>query len=118
MKEYLKEHLRRKLFENILNERALYQQGQEGSPPGSGGLAPPIEIAPEDLDAPEWIEPGFSPIPSYNPFSPQYYNQPLQQILQWYYQNDSDTLPRVIDNIKKGLPWWHGISPNAWPPRR
>ena len=106
MREQLKEHLRRKLNQNILNEVSLYQDGYE--PPGYQTPA----------QEPGEIEPEISPIPSYNPFSPQYYNQDVRQILQWYYQNDPLTAPRVIWNLQHGYPWWYGIAPSAWPPRR
>lgn len=101
MKEELKEHLRRKLNQSILNEVSLHQDDR-------------IEVY---RDSP--IEPRgeTSPVPSLNPFSQQYYNQDIRQLLQWYYQNDPLTAPRVIWNLQHGYPWWHGIHPSAWPPR-
>lgn len=100
MKKELKEHLRRKLNQSILNEVSLHQDDR-------------IELY---RDSPIERPGETSPVPSYNPFSQQYYNQDIRQLLQWYYQNDPDTAPRVIWNLQHGYPWWHGIDPSAWPP--
>ena len=92
MKEQLKEHLRRKLFENILNEaQDVYE------PPGylSPGMEP--EESPTGLPRP-FVNPFTNPFPYPTVHTLQQYGID-QGLLQWLQENKPDEYNQIYQNF-------------------
>jgi hypothetical protein len=111
MKEYLKEHLRRKLFENILNETRNNTPPNLG--PGLVRLGPDDEIQEYEEDHPDQSNPLYHPAsPYYQPFGYPILNPfPGDTRPNWF---PAPFAPNLLDQEKYRIPG-HSHYPINWP---